>query len=70
MLSSPKVEDVLLIPGDSLLVTAGGNFVKIWDLTAGGRRLTTLIPHHKAVTAMCLADGGESLVTASLDRQV
>jgi len=64
------VEDVLFLPGDSILVSAGGNTIKIWDLTAGGRMLTSVSPHHKTVTSLCLADGGDSIVSASLDRQV
>jgi len=64
------VEDVLFLPGDSILVSAGDNTIKVWDLTAGGRMLTSVSPHHKTVTSLCLADGGDSIVSASLDRQV
>jgi len=64
------VEDVILLSGDSLAVSAGGNHIKIWDLTAGGKRLTSVSPHHKTVTSLCLADGGQSIISASLDRQV
>ena len=53
-----------------MFVTAGGNMVKIWDITNGGKMLRSLSPHHKLVTSMCLADNGQSLVTGSLDRQV
>jgi len=64
------VEDVLLLPGDTMAVSCGGNTIKIWDLTSGGKRLTTVSPHHKTITALCLADGGQSIVSSSLDRQV
>jgi len=64
------VEDVLLLSGDSLFVTAGKNEVKFWDLAAGGKMLCSLSPHHKLITSLCLADNGNSLVTGSLDRQV
>jgi len=64
------VQDVLILNGDSMFVTAGGNMVKIWDITNGGKMLRSLSPHHKLVTSMCLADNGQSLVTGSLDRQV
>lgn len=64
------VEDVLLLSGDSLFVTAGRSTVKFWDLTAGGKMLCSLSPHHKLITSLCLADNGDSLVTGSLDRQV
>ena len=61
---------MLILNGDSMFVTAGGNMVKIWDITNGGKMLRSLSPHHKLVTSMCLADNGQSLVTGSLDRQV
>ena len=61
---------MLLLPGDTMAVSCGGNTIKIWDLTSGGKRLTTVSPHHKTITALCLADGGQSIVSSSLDRQV
>jgi len=64
------VEDVLLLPGGGLLATVGGNYVKIWDLVAGGRAIASVSPHHKTVTCLALTAGGKRLVTGSLDRQV
>ena len=64
------VEDLLLLPGDGILVSVGGHHLKLWDVVAGGRLLASLTPHHKTVTCLGLADGGASLVTGSLDRHV
>lgn len=58
------------MPGDGLVVSAGGNQIKVWDITGGGRELVSISPHHKTVTCLCIADSGGTLVTGSLDRQV
>jgi len=70
MKHSAPVEDVLVMPGDGMIVSAGGNKVTTWDIAGGGRELVNLSPHHKTVTSLCVADEGRSLVTGSLDRQV
>jgi U3 small nucleolar RNA-associated protein 15 len=64
------VEAVLMLPNGTLLVTAGGSEVKIWDLLAGNRLLTTINAHNKTVTSLGLATNNTRLVTASLDRQL
>lgn len=64
------MEDLLLLPGDGLLVSVGGHHLKLWDLVAGGRLLVSLTPHHKTITCLGLAEGGASLLTGSLDRHV
>ena len=63
------VEACLVTSSGGLLVTAGGTMVKIWDLVAGGRLLSSLSPHHKTVTSLCMSGTGKYLVTGSLDRQ-
>lgn len=63
------VEAVLVLPGGGLLASAGGLKVKIWDLV-GGRLLSSLSPHHKTVTSLCVSGSGRNLVSGSLDRQV
>lgn len=64
------VEYVMMMPNGSLLVTAGGQEVKIWDLLAGNRLLKTICAHNKTVTCLGLATNNTRLVTASLDRQL
>jgi len=68
MMHGAPVEDVVILPGDSLVVSAGGNYVKIWDIAGGGRELASLSPHHKTVTCLCIADSGGTVVSGSLDR--
>ncbi|XP_056395846.1 U3 small nucleolar RNA-associated protein 15 homolog [Hyla sarda] len=64
------VESVLLFPSGGLLVSAGGRYVKIWDLLKGGQLLVSLKNHHKTVTSLCLSSSGQRLLSGSLDRHV
>jgi len=71
------VEALLYLPGGSLLASAGGNAVCVWDVLAGGRLLHRGETHQKTVTSLCLArceagDGGAGprLVTGGLDGHV
>ncbi|KAM4049950.1 U3 small nucleolar RNA-associated protein 15 homolog [Anomaloglossus baeobatrachus] len=64
------VENVLLFPSGGLLVSAGGRYVKVWDLLKGGQLLVSLRNHHKTVTSLCLSGSGQRLLSASLDRHV
>ena len=60
-----------MLPNGTMLVTAGGNEVKIWDLLSGGNRLLkTISAHNKTVTNLSLARDQTRLVTTSLDRQL
>ncbi|XP_061674200.1 U3 small nucleolar RNA-associated protein 15 homolog [Syngnathoides biaculeatus] len=64
------VESLLLYPSESLLVSAGGRYVKVWDLLKGGQLLVSLRNHHKTVTSVCLSSSGQRMLSASLDRHV
>lgn len=64
------VESLLLFPSEGLLVSAGGRYVKVWDLLKGGQPLVSLKNHHKTVTCLHLGSNGQRLLSASLDRHV
>ncbi|GCB75454.1 U3 small nucleolar RNA-associated protein 15 homolog [Scyliorhinus torazame] len=64
------VESVLMFPSGGLLVSAGGRYVKVWDMLKGGQLLASLRNHHKTVTCLCLSKSGQRLLSASLDRHV
>ncbi|XP_009704424.1 PREDICTED: U3 small nucleolar RNA-associated protein 15 homolog [Cariama cristata] len=64
------VESVLLFPSGGLLVSAGGRYVKVWDVLKGGQLLVSLKNHHKTVTCLCLSSSGQRLLSGSLDRHV
>ncbi|KAH6796524.1 transducin family protein / WD-40 repeat family protein [Perilla frutescens var. hirtella] len=58
------VESVIYLPSGGLIATAGGNFVKIWDVIGGGKLLHSMESHNKTVTALCMSkiaqgSGGE-----------
>ncbi|XP_034026634.1 U3 small nucleolar RNA-associated protein 15 homolog [Thalassophryne amazonica] len=67
---SHPVESLLLYPSEGLLVSAGGRYVKVWDLLKGGQPLVSMKNHHKTVTCLCLSSNGQRLLSASLDRHV
>ncbi|KAJ3043222.1 snoRNA-binding rRNA-processing protein [Rhizophlyctis rosea] len=64
------VESILLYPGGSLMASAGGNTVKIWDLLGGGRLLYTLSNHQKTITCMAFDGNASRLLTGSQDQHV
>lgn len=77
------IESLAFFPSGSLLVTAGGTKLCIWDLYSGGRLLKTLTNHQKTVTSVLVSSssyssggGGESssssprLLCGSLDGHV
>jgi U3 small nucleolar RNA-associated protein 15 len=64
------VEAVLALPTGGLLFSAGGDCIKVWDVTGGGRLLQTISGHQKAITAMALNGSANRLFTASLDQHV
>ncbi|KAM4616268.1 U3 small nucleolar RNA-associated protein 15 homolog [Polymixia lowei] len=64
------VESVLLYPSEGLLVSAGGRYVKVWDLLKAGQPLVSLKNHHKTITCLCLSSNGQRLLSGSLDRHV
>ncbi|KAL4617545.1 hypothetical protein GN956_G21502 [Arapaima gigas] len=64
------VESVLLFPSEGLLVSAGGRYVKVWDMLKGGQVLVSLKNHHKTVTCLCMSGAGQRLLSGSLDRHV
>ncbi|XP_061585477.1 U3 small nucleolar RNA-associated protein 15 homolog [Cololabis saira] len=67
---SQPVESLLLYPSEGLLVSAGGRYIKVWDLLKGGQPLVSLRNHHKTVTCLALSSSGQRLMSASLDRHV
>ena len=64
------VESVLLYPGGSLAVSVGGNYMKIWDILAGGRTLHTISNHQKTITSAIFDNSCTKILTGSLDHHV
>ena len=46
------VESVLVFPSGALAATAGGNYVCVWDLLAGGKLVAKMANHQKTVSCV------------------
>jgi U3 small nucleolar RNA-associated protein 15 len=66
------VESVMFLPGDAVVLSAGGNQLRAWDIlgSSSGRLLHMASNHQKTITSMCLDGSSSRVLTASLDRHV
>ncbi|KAI8807889.1 WD40-repeat-containing domain protein [Cladochytrium replicatum] len=64
------VESIVVMPGGSLIASAGSNNIKIWDINAGGRLIQTLSNNQKTVTTLSLNVAGTRLLSGSLDHHL
>lgn len=64
------VEQALWLPSGSLLLSAGGSEVKVWDVLAGGRLVHSFSSHLKSVMALLLDGTGTRLLSAGLDQHL
>lgn len=70
------IESVTFLPSGTLLVTAGGPYLCVWDVLSTGRMLRKLETHHKTITSVNVlqrfreSGDGLRLVSASLDQHV
>lgn len=63
------VEASLVTPSGALLLSAGGQEVKVWDLI-GGRVMHTFSNHQKNVTSLAMDGSGSRILSAGLDGHV
>lgn len=61
------VETVMYYPSGGVLVSAGGNYVRLWDILGGGVVLHEMSNHQKTITSLCLDASGKRLFTGGLD---
>ena len=64
------VESLLMFPGGGVVVSAGSNELKIWDVLGGGRLMRSLSNHQKTITDICFDSSYSRILTASLDHHV
>lgn len=64
------IENVLLFPSCNMIVSCGGNSIKVWDVLKGGSLMRTMINHHKTVTSLTFSHNCKYLLSAGLDRHV
>lgn len=62
------VEDLLIAPNGSVLISCGANHVKFWDISSSGKLLHQMSPHQKTITAITYSSDCSHLITAGLDR--
>jgi U3 small nucleolar RNA-associated protein 15 len=63
------VESVVMLPGDTLAASAGGNLIKIWDLISR-KSIASIASHQKTVTSLYYNQTSNWLLAGSLDNQV
>ena len=64
------VESILVFPTGGSCISAGGNYIKVWDLLSGGRLLFGFSNHQKTITALAFDGSCHRLLSAGLDRLV
>ncbi len=64
------VEGVLLFPSGGTCVSAGDNYIKVWDILSGGRLLALFSNHQKTITSICFDGTGQRLLSGGLDKLV
>mmetsp|Transcript_22774 Transcript_22774/g.37487 ORF Transcript_22774/g.37487 Transcript_22774/m.37487 type:complete len:522 (+) Transcript_22774:136-1701(+) len=64
------VEAVLTFPSGGLVLSAGTNVIKVWDVLGGGRLLHHFSNHQKTITSICLSGDGAYLLSGGLDNMV
>jgi U3 small nucleolar RNA-associated protein 15 len=64
------VEQVLMFPSGTVVLSTAGPILRMWDIIAGGRCTRALSNHQKTVTALALNSNGSRLLTGGLDHMV
>jgi U3 small nucleolar RNA-associated protein 15 len=68
--SAVPVEQVLLFPSGSVVLSSAGPILRVWDLVAGGRCLRALSNHQKTIAALAFDGSASRLLTGGLDQMV
>ncbi|KAF8165304.1 WD40-repeat-containing domain protein [Crassisporium funariophilum] len=64
------VEQVLMFPSGTVVLSTAGPILRVWDIVAGGRCTRALSNHQKTVTSLALNASADRLLTGSLDQLV
>ena len=62
------IEDLLVTVNGSIIIVAGSNMIKFWDISAGGNLIHSMSPHQKTLTSIVFNSDCSYLITAGLDR--
>ncbi|TFK75862.1 WD40 repeat-like protein [Pluteus cervinus] len=64
------VEQVLMFPSGTAVVSSAGPILRIWDIVAGGRCVRALSNHQKTMTSLAFNVNASRLLTGGLDHMV
>jgi U3 small nucleolar RNA-associated protein 15 len=67
---SVPVEQVLMYPSGTIVLSAAGPILRVWDIVAGGRCLRAMSNHQKTVTSLAFNANSSRLLTGGLDHMV
>lgn len=62
------VEDLLVSLNGSVLITAGSNTIKFWDVPSGGSLIHTMSPHQKTISSISYNSDFTHIITGGIDR--
>ena len=64
------VEQVLMFPSGTVVLSSAGPILRVWDLVAGGKCMRAMSNHQKTVTSLAFNSNASRLLTGSLDHMV
>jgi len=64
------VECILMHQNGSICLSAGSNYIKVWDMLAGGKLFSHFSNHQKTITTIQFDNECKRLFSGSLDRHV
>jgi U3 small nucleolar RNA-associated protein 15 len=64
------IEHCLFSPNGTMLYTASGNEVKVWDLLSGGSLMHTFCNHQKNITCLALDGTSSRILSSGLDGHI
>ena len=62
------VESLLVFPSGAACISAGGNFIKVWNLLCGGKLMAGFSNHQKTITSLGFDGTCQRLLSGGLDR--
>lgn len=62
------VEDLLVSLNGSVIISAGSNVIKFWDISTGGTLIHMMSPHQKTITSLAYNSDHSHIITGGLDR--
>ena len=68
--STAPVEQVLMFPSGTVVLSSAGPILRVWDLVAGGKCMRAMSNHQKTVTSLAFNANASRLLTGSLDHMV